>query len=63
VVTGERPAELPLRHANRMWRLPTAVQDAGDEALAAQASRFARAGPLAFLDLESHSLGSHSGPV
>jgi hypothetical protein len=43
--------------------LPAPVQDAGDEAVAPQAPRFARAGPLTFLDLESHSLGSPGGKV
>jgi hypothetical protein len=43
--------------------LAASVQDAGDQAVAAKTSRFARAGPLAFLDLESHSLGSHGRKV
>ena len=57
---GERPAELTLLDRERD-RLVTPVEHAGDEPLAAQTARFARAEVLALLDDQLCPLSSHTG--
>src|SRR5262249_12016430 len=60
-LASQNTTELALGDADRVRLLAVAVEDAGNEALTAQAARVSRAASLALLDLQLDSFSGHSG--
>ena len=58
---SEHAAQLPLRDADRVRRVPLTVEDPGDQALPAQPARGTRAARLPLANLELDSFSRHTG--
>src|SRR5690242_14378407 len=61
VWAGQHRSELTLRHGDGMRLLATAVDDPGNEAVAAEPSGRGRADGLALLRLQLDSFSGHAG--
>jgi hypothetical protein len=60
-LTRQNATEVALRDADRVRRPAVSVQDARDEALAAQTARVGGPAPFALLHLQLDSLAGHIG--
>jgi hypothetical protein len=61
VITRQHAAQLALVNGDRMRLVASAVEDARDQPVLAQAPRLAGAPLLALLHLETNSFSGHTG--